>query len=368
MKNRVLGEHIMTTNKTIKIYLTVICLGILAVGLTSAMEQEESPAIEFNFLTPPAAVDAARIGAVGRALDFQHWPQTAVLHVAPLIDVSLLSRPELVTRQTVSYGYVLFEGIPWGKYELQWNHLSERPQPMAEELPADLKERYLQKLRRDQRDNPEFVEEYLRGKLDRYRKSKQYQLEGEMQVEVCLSPASRAAQEYLLDSMTGSMMATPDLVRMYRAAPRPEGLGNTAFLLESRRRDSIQVMFVRANLCVKIRANGTLANEALPVAEKIDLMITQQPVFTSPQLLSRRPTLSLAAGAAKGERTVPYRISVSPGHEVLTVRASMNGQQVAVENGNIYLPIKKGKAEVKLVAITHELLAGYLVKEIVVDE
>jgi hypothetical protein len=368
MKNGVLGEYIMKTNKTIRIYLTVICLGMLAVGLTLAMEQQESPAIEFKFFTPQAAVDAARIGAVGMALDFLDWPQTAGLHVAPLIDISLLSEPELVTRQTVSYGYVLFEGIPWGKYELQWNHLSEQPQPMAEELPADLKERYLQKLRRDQRDNPEFVEEYLRGKLDRYRQSKRYRLEGEMQVEVCLSPGSRAAQEYLLDSMTGNMMATADLVRMYRAAPRPAGLGNTAFFLESRRRDSAQVMFVRANLCVKIRANGTLANEALPLAKKIDLMITGQPVFTSRQLLSRRPTLSLAAGAAKGERTVSYSISVSPGHEVLTVRASMDGQQVAVENGKIYLPVKKGKAEVKLIAITHELLAGYLVKEIVADE
>jgi hypothetical protein len=345
----------------------VVCLVVILVGLTVASESEKPPAIEFRSLAVVPGFDKTRAGAVAEATAFRDWPKTRVCRMAPAVDKPLLSRPELVTRDSVSYTVVQFGREPWASGKWSWDALVESKKPVPKELPPELKTEAMKRVSTGQKDDPAFVDRYLSRKLKRYQMSQKYRLEGQMAVEMTLAPNSAAAQEYLLAATTNNTLPTEILGKMYAGAKRPEGLGTLSFLTESRNADDVNVRFVRDNICLNVWANGSLAAEALPLARKIDAMIARQPKLTLTQLTSRRPSVTVSP--KPGERkTVSYEVSVPAGQELVRVDALIDGQWAAAKDGTIDLSGRKGRVTVRVTAITSALLAGSAERDLVVAE
>jgi len=363
----------MKRNTLIWNWLSVFCLTIIAYGLTEGAEtSNKASTIRFESLPIYPGFNAARVDAVGKAIGFQNWPQTEVRRIGLVISKSLLSRPELITRESTSYSHVPFDQVPWGTFEWSCQCLVESNEPLPTELLPERKARLLEHLSSEKRNDPNFVEEYLKRKLDRYRKSKKYCLNGEMDVELCLGPSSRAAQEYMLVIMTENTMPTEGVVSMYTHAKRPKRLGTVSFLTESTKKDDIRVKFVRDNIFLNIRGNGCFADEVLPVAYKIDAMFIRQPALTYEQLLARRPSIKIAANAVKSTTadhfTAPYNVSAPEGANIVSVKAYVDGESTWFEDGRIVIRGKKGKVKVKLTATTSELLSNSFEREVIVPD
>lgn len=336
---------------------------ILLLSLTLFAQEQQEPQLKFkSFVTPPG-FDASRAAAVAKALDFQNWPHTEARYVAPAVTRSLLTKPELVTRFSTSYSLVEFAQTPYGKCRLSWARLIKNNQPLPRELPAGRKEALLAALPREKQQDPEFVRKYLERKLARYQKSKQFILDGELNIEVCLTPGSRAAREYLLAAMTESSMPTRSLAAIYSAVKRETALGTMNLMIENRDKARADLHFIRGNVYIALRASGCFADEVLPLARKIDARIVKQSSLTLNQLLDRKPVVNIAA-QLKDRPAVPYEISLPPGLRTVDMRAFVAGRRAAVRGKTIVLGDQKGKQKVRFIVLTGELLAGVIEKEI----
>jgi len=363
----------MRTDIVTQKFLTLICLSVIVGSLSHGAEIADELPIRFQWLNVGPGFEAARVNAIGKAIDFNNWPQPEERYIGPTIDRSLLSHPELITRELTTYSHVLFGETAWGRYEWSCGRLVESSQPLPTELPPDRKENLLAHLTPKERNDPNFVEEYLNRKLESYRRSKKYYLEGSINMRICLAPSSQAAQEYLLNTMIQNTMPTELVIWKYTGARQPEGLGTIGFLTESSQKDDIRVKFVRNNVCVNIRADGCFAAEALPLARKIDAMLLAQRPLTYRELLARRPIVTISPNVdearTNGQRTVSYDISVPAGQEIVCARArSREGQYEAAKDGKILLPDKEGTIKVKLIAITSELLSSTVESEVIIPE
>lgn len=352
----------------VKIFLSVVSLCVFAAVPVFAAEMEIKPPVGLKQLELTRGLDKTRIDAVGRALDFGNWPRVKNLYVAPEVTRSLISRPERVTGESASYGYVRFGEDLWGKYDLSWRSVAETKEPVPRELPPDLKDKLLNKLSDEQRKDEEFVSEYLKLSLDRYVKTRKHRLDGELMIEVCLTPGSRSANEYMLARMTENMMSTEGLIDMYKSAKRPARLGNISFLAVSRTKKDVRINLVRGNIYLGIRANGVFASDALPLAQKIDAMILKQPPLTSRQLTGRRPLVSISP-EAKDDNTVDFDIATkTTGQKAVSVSAFIDGENATIKDGSVLLADRKGKARVKIIAVTRELLVISSERELIVNE
>ncbi|MHC4640817.1 MAG: hypothetical protein ACYS32_04170 [Planctomycetota bacterium] len=356
----------MKVNGVIQKFLSLIFLSALFLGLAVAKESEKS-SITFRSLKVAPGFSKTRADTIGRAITFKDWAQTETLRFAPVINKSLLSNPELVTRQSTSYTEVQFGQEPWGKSRCSWDCLIKDDKDVAAELPASRKKKLLAQISAEKRRDKAFVDRYMKRKLARYRKSKKYRLDGQMYVEVVLAPSSRAAQEYLLTSMTENTMPTEDLAKIYASAKGREQLGNVSFLTESQGTNDIHIRFTRDNICLNIRANGTLGVEALPLARKIDAEIARQAVFTYQQLLAQRPSVTIGTKPDAQMKTVSCNVSAAAGQKIVRVEASIDGQSAVFEDMKIHLLAKKGLLKVKLTAITQQLLANSFERQLVVE-
>jgi len=353
-------------NDSKKIFL-MICLTIIILSLTFSSPQEERESIKLQSFKLPEGINEARLISVGGSLNFQNWPKTEVRHVAPLITKTYLSKPDLVTQETVSYSYVQFDDTYWGRCQISWNYLVEKKRPLYKDLSSNLKEKLLAKLHDEQRKNSEFVKRYLENRLERFQKLQKYQLKGEMDVEICLAPSSQAAHEYLLFLITENNLPTEDLIKIFAIAKQPEGLGDISFLSEFREKKDIHIRFIRDNICISILANGYFAEDVLHLARKIDAMIIKQPPLSYEQLINRRPTIDIGS-KVKDKREVSYEISVPVAQRIVFIRAYIDDRGVMAKEGIIPLEERKGEVKVKLVAITKELLANSFEKMLVVDD
>ena len=358
----------MKQNKIISMLTIAIWLIVISVGPTHSNEFKKEPYIKFQ--SYPMPTDIVRVDTVGKALDFDNWPQTKVRHVAPPIDKTLLSNPDLVTRQSTYYHAVPFGQDPWGQCNWSWGRLVKDTDPLPTDLPAERKAHLLERMSPEKRNDPNFVAEYLKRKLDGYRISKTYRREGKMDVYLCIAPDSRAAQEYMLAVMTSGTLPTGAVASMYSLNKQPESLGTNSFLTESSNKDDITVTFVRDNVYLNIRGNGCFAVEVLPLARKIDAMLVKQPPLTYQQLIGRRPSITIANAAETTSRrykTASYDVSVPAGKKVVNVRAYVNGKNKSAKDGKIFIGEKKGKVKVKITAITSELLASTFERELIID-
>jgi hypothetical protein len=351
-------------------YLTAILLIVITAEPTYSGQQQKQTSIDFQCFRPSPGFNRARLNALAEAVDFKQWPQTETRRVAPRIDKSLLTRPDLATRESISHCPIEFNQAP--RRMLSWScqrHVKTN-EPLPTELPAERKAKLLEHLSAEIRKDPNLVERYLRRKLDRYRRSKEYHSLGEMDVEVCLSPSSRAAQEYMLAMMIESTMPTASMVGMYAGAKRPQGLGDISFLTEFRTKDS-RIRFVRDNVYLRIWGTGCFAEEVLPLARKIDSMLVGQPPLTYEQLLARRPSIIIAPEAEKdktGEKTVSYNISAPAGQEIVDLKAYVDDQSAPVRDGKIHIIRKTGKVKAKVVATTSELLTSSVERQVIVAQ
>jgi hypothetical protein len=316
-KSLFIGDKIMKTNILFQKFLMIICLSVMAVGLIHAAETEPPTIFQWLKLTPGS--ETGRLEAVAGAVEFQKWPQTEVRYLAPSVGKSLLLKPDLVNHEFTSYGIIQFGSDYWGQRRLKCRRLVEN------------------------------------------------RLEGEMFVRISLAPNSRAAQEYMLNVMTANAMSTEGLVSIYSTAEQPQSLGSVSYLVGSQAKNDVCVLFVRANLCISIRGNGCFADEALPLARKIDYALVSQSPLGYQQLIARRPNVAIGS-KAPDENTIPYDVSVPHKQKIVRVSAPLDGQNAANKDGTISLRGKTGSVSVKLIAVTDELLANFSEKELTIYE
>jgi len=345
-----------------------LLLWMVAAGAVFGAALGEEATLLPSFKAPPGS-DARRASAVVEALRADQWPQTEARHVAPAISKALLSHSELVTRETISTGSVPFDDTPWGRCEWSWGHVvaSKGPPPTA--LPEERKRALLALLPPERQKDREFVETYLARHLDRYRKSRQYQLRGEMQVTALVAPSSRAAQEYLLATMTESSLPTDLLVKSLVKASRsrPKGLGAVGFVLESRANDDARVWLTRANVFLQVRGRGRFARDVVPLAMTIDLLLMKQSSLTYDELDEERPSITLGPVAEDG-RALRFEVSSPSDERIALVEATVNGQPANVSARAISLAGVTGKVKVKATVITEGLLASSAETVITVGE
>jgi hypothetical protein len=184
-----------------------------------------------------------------------------------------------------------------------------------------------------------------------------------------LAPGARAAQEVLLTLLTDTMLPTEGVVATLQGAARPEGLGDVAFLLESRDGSAVRLHFTRANLAFELRGDGALAPAVLTLARRLDARVLDQQPLSREQLLSRRPTVDLAA--RPDARGLPYTIRVPDGRPVVALQARVGDRAAPASGGRVLLEAggmagpeadrMEGRMEaapVELVVVTAELLAA----------
>jgi len=310
-----------------------------------------------------------RLDAIAQRVNVKKWPTTDILRGAPKINKSLLTKPGLITRENISYGAGPFadETGVGGVGKWSWDRLVKNTKPLPTDLPTERKENLLAHLSPKLRNDPNFVEEYLKRKLERYRKSKMYRVVGSIRVNVCIAPNSVAANEYLIYVKGWSSLPTEAIVWAFSESKRTERLGTIGFVSPP------NVMFVRDNVAVVIDARGVFAGEAVPLARKIDSLIKKQPALTYEQLLARRPSIMLAEHAEKtevaGQKTVSYKISAPEGQEIVSVRAYVDGKATGFKDGKVCIAgKKKGKVKVRLTATTSELVSRTVESEVVINE
>jgi hypothetical protein len=346
--------------KNVIIYLILTCL-----TLSNAAEPEDGNSIKFQFLKG-VSFDPVRVQALGKALDFQNWTKTDIFRVAPSIDKSMLRRPDLVTREGKSYSIVQFGQDSWGRCEWWADYLTEVDEAsLPKELPADRIKTLMEHLDPERRNDPNFVERYLQGKLEGYRKSLKYHIEGSISVEIVVAPSSRAAHEYFLSRMTANTMDTRLMVSLYSKHKKVPGLGTM----------NIGCDFIRDNVLVRIlKTEGKFSQQGLPIALNLDAQIKQQAPLTYEQLLARRPSITIATKAektlAEGQWTVSFGTSAPDGQEIVDVKSYVDGQLSWIEDKKVVITNKKKgqTVKVKVVATTGELLTNTLESEVTIPE
>ena len=117
---------------------------------------------------------------------------------------------------------------------------------------------------------------------------------------MCRAPDAKVAQEFLVDLVSNTTLPTSGVIGFFSTRSRKKGLGDVAF-------DHGWLLFVRDNIAVVIAGRGVLSQEAMPLAQKIDTIISNQPASTKDQLQSFRPILSVGPSARRTDRS-PYLV------------------------------------------------------------
>jgi len=365
----------MTKGKTATKYLPLLIVFVIFCGTSYGSQNRRIPkGCEWIEVTTGFR---SVVEKVAIAINFERWPQSNLRKVPPNINKSLLLNSGLVTEIGPYFNNeTRFAGNCWTECEWLWERRVVASKPLPIEFSPERKKRLLEILPAHKRNDPNFVAEYLKRKLDRERRSKRYKFDvtGSISLRLCITPCSRAAQEYILSDLPLRSAALPPeaLAYRYSESKRVDNLGTIGFSEQSDRPEGYaHVMFVRDNIAVIIDARGELASEALPFAHKIDSLIQKQPGLTYEQLLARRPSIKIDPEVIKsktGEKTVSYNISAPAGQQIVDVKAYVNDQSTPVRNGKIHIIRKTGKVKVKVVATTSELLTNTFEKEVNVPE
>jgi hypothetical protein len=262
-------------------------------GPQQAGQTTEPTPLRFTAYTLPSGTDTNRLSLLADALDFSHWPRTEALFAAPRIDKSLLDDPSAVTHESHSCARVRFGDTLWHDCNWSWRALAPAKNSQPAELPAEHKASLLDKLTQEQRADEIFVNNYLDQQQRQYQRRQKYQVEGQLDIEVCTTPNDLGAKEFLLTRLTNNMMPAQDLANMYeKNAQQSAELGTLSYVIASRRNDDMRITFVRNNIFVQVRAVGSLSTVALALARKIDTAIYQQPALSVQELLEQQRKLS----------------------------------------------------------------------------
>jgi hypothetical protein len=209
-------------------------------------------------------------------------------------------------------------------------------------------------------------------RVNKYKEARKYRLEGDLDVRIYAAPSSQAAQELMLLHMIASTMPTEGIVATYARAERPKDLGTVSFVNEYGSGDDVRIKFVRDNILVEIFGEKALAQEALPLARKIDALMKAK-AFTKAQLAGRTPAIKMASEAVKkkhkSQRWVSFDVTVLPDTRIVYKRAFVDGEDAGViGKGICILGRKSGKAKVSLTVMTDELVSATLEQEVAIEE
>ena len=257
--------------------------------VTQTPDAATEPApLRFRAYTVPAGTDISRASLLAQALDFALWPRTEALFAAPRIDKSLLDNPQTVTHDSHSCARIQFGDTQWKDCTWSWRALAALSETESGELPAEQEALLLDKLTQEQRADQAYVNSFLEQQRRRYRARRHYSIEGQLDIEVCATPSDLGAKELLLARLANNMLPAQDLATKLKNALPPEKLGNAGYLIASRKKDDVHVRFVRNNIFVSVRASGSFADQALPLAHKIDSAIYSQPSMSAQELLEQQ--------------------------------------------------------------------------------
>ena len=209
-----------------------------------------------------------------KEVDFPELPKMQVWRKGKVIDEGFLSNPASITRKHLSVGKGNFKDKTWfgGICIFSCDRLVKNPEPFSNDellLLSDLEKGILTKAAERKVRDPNFDEkEFVRRHLEGLRKSKENIVSGSLDVRICNAPTSKAAIEYLLVNASLSDMPVQLIAAQFSESNRLHDLGTVGF--HRQWKGFAKTMFVRDNIAVIIRARGELANEALPLARKID--------------------------------------------------------------------------------------------------
>lgn len=361
----------MIVNRLITNRFILICLTGLLGGLTLGANStnQTSPEIHYFQIEP---VLKPYLDNIIQKVEPESWPKTNFLRTSPRIDKSLLPNPELVTRENIGLGLAVFadRALIGGGGKWSWDHLVKNPEPLPTDFPEEQKKWLLEHIPSRIRKDPNLVKEYMDRKLNYYRKSKMHRVVGSIELDVCVSPNSQAACEYLIYYHRGYSIPEESIAIQFSESKRLKDLGTIAFYEHWKGFEKI--MLVRDNIAVVIDAHGELAKEALPLAKKIDALIQKQPALTYQELLARRPSIMIDANATKSkmtlETTTSYNVTAPAGQEIVDIKAYIDDQSAPIRDGKIHIINKKGKVKVKVIATTSELLTNTFEREVDIPE
>ena len=226
--------------------LRVAAIGILAGGpLPAALAQEAGAPLRFETQKPEDPI-AARARVVATALGFAAWPRTSELYPAPAVGRALFREPAGLAEEVRSCTTVRIGDESWPRCTWSWKALREGRPPSGEDW---------------------------------------------LDLEITVTPGSRAAQEHLLLTLADNMLPLEGLDVVYRAAKRPEGVGHVAVQVQAPNGYDSRLWFLRGNLVFRVWGHGRLAAEALPLALRLDERVAAQQPLSPEELRARRPAV-----------------------------------------------------------------------------
>lgn len=322
----------------------IMCINIYAGGSNDVFKMYKRESISINAIST-----AKRVG-------LEKWPKSNNLRSSPKIDKSLLSKPDLITRERIEYNSDLFidnaKGVSCTYY---WERFIDNPSPPTE-LPEDAKASLLEHMPANIKNDSKLLNEYLKQNFERYKKSKSKIESGHLRIEICVAPDSQSANEYIVMCTSGTQLPKEITELRLSSNSRLEGLGTIAF--------SNPIMFIRDNIAVLVYAQGEFATEGFPLAKKIDELIQKQPALSSQQIQARRPIVSISSNAEKDadeNKTVAFKVTPLEGQEIIDIKAYVDDNIAAIKSGKILIQgdaKTKKVIKVKIVAITSELLVN----------
>jgi len=273
----------MTT--TTGVFVRATACGILAALCGVAVAQTTQP-------TAKPTVEQwqrDREQKIMRAVGVDKWPKSERLTLAPVIDRSWLSNPDLVTKETTSIGMADIKG--WGTRDIRWSHRPDPPEPEPTELTPEHQEWFDQWMEKENVPDAERKKRHER-ELEDYRRAKRL-LASSLRVRMFLAGSAREAQEQLVRG--NSVGNAPDelYIGRFHDELRVANLGDIAFKWSTPRGvPYAKVMMVRGNVGVTIEGHGLFVGDVEKLAAKIDAAILKEPAVTDWN--TARPSASLA--------------------------------------------------------------------------
>jgi hypothetical protein len=316
------------------------------------------------------------INIIAEALGFQNWPQTNVWRVAPDINTAMLLHPEKISWENKHYDVSYLFKEPWGCCSWSLMNYTDTRKELPTELPEKLKNNLVQALTPEYKKDPNLVKAYLNESLEGYRHTLSCLKGGRLHVEIGITPNSRAAHEALLSYTSNSNMGYQGIIAIFKCAEKLNDLGTMNYVMESNgvydEYPETYVYFVRDNIIVYIRGEGNLADETLHLARKIDSAIVKSPALTYEQLISRQPSFIISSEITKKPASfmeyISYSFSAPNNVNIVATKQMDDSRFYDIRDDKIILQDTSRPFDIKLIAITNELLVGKCEKTLEIRE
>jgi len=305
-----------------------------------------------------------------QASNMAKWPKSDRVTVAPLINRSLLPGADLITDEQRSYSVIFLDKKSCAVLNLNWRRLEKSKELLPTQLPEEM--------RKGLEDQPEIMnlseaerQRYFDKKLELYRQSKAIDVTGTLDVKVAAADSPSAAHEWLIyESIEWNSLASTKVV-VDQFTNKIESLGDIAFTYESRAKDDRTIRMARGNIAVVIRGNGVFVDEVKKLAVKIDAAIAKEPAVAD--LNTMRPkvtvgTIRESTAAKYRQNALPLNVAAPHGQEIVRIKATIDGDEASVTDGEVLLGTNKGQLNFTIHVITDRLMVTTITTQASVDD